>query len=89
MALSQPVLYNHFRDTSQMIPPIAAAIIPFPKIKFTIPNMIDPSRAASSAFFIPYFSPSSFVTTYIKTVEIARPIKKLMIPKVHNYLQIL
>ena len=42
--------------------------------------MIEPSSAAKSAIFRPSFSPSNLVTTYIKIVEIARPIKKLTIP---------
>lgn len=62
IAFNQPVLYNHFNAINQIIPPIAAAIMPFPKKKAITPNIIEPKKAAKRAIFRPSFSPSNLVT---------------------------
>ncbi len=73
--------YNHFKENNQIIPPISAAITPFPKRKWVIPKTTEPIIAAKKAVFIPSLSLNNLVIIYIKNVEMAKPIKKLIIPK--------
>lgn len=77
--LSQPILYSIRNAISQAMPAMIAAIKPRSIRKYTTAYMTVPIRAAINAVFMSSFSPNSFVTTYIISVEITSAIIKATI----------